>query len=177
MENKPIILIILARIGKCPCFKTAFSLQIAPLVISSAIISSHFNTFSARRRQQCARYRRFHRFVAIPCSVCRFRRSSGEQTFPYKAFIAADEVYVRSGPGQNYYPTDKLAKGQEVEVYRHDPGGWCAIKPVGRQFFLDFQPICEDRGRQPRRDHRRQRFRPGGEQIQRRPRQRAGALA
>jgi hypothetical protein len=58
----------------------------------------------------------------------------GEQSFPYKAFIAADEVYVRSGPGQNYYPTDKLAKGQEVEVYRHDPGGWCAIRPVEGSF-------------------------------------------
>ena len=57
-----------------------------------------------------------------------------EQPFPYKAFIAADEVYVRSGPGQNCYPTEKLAKGQEVEVYRHDPGGWCAIKPVEGSF-------------------------------------------
>jgi hypothetical protein len=57
-----------------------------------------------------------------------------DQSFPYKAFIAADEVYVRSGPGQNYYPTDKLSKGQEVEVYRHDPGGWCAIKPVEGSF-------------------------------------------
>jgi hypothetical protein len=57
-----------------------------------------------------------------------------EQTFPYKAFIATEEVYVRSGPGQNYYPTDKLAKGQEVEVYRHDPGGWCAIRPPEGSF-------------------------------------------
>jgi SH3-like domain-containing protein len=58
----------------------------------------------------------------------------GQQSFPYKAFIAADEVYVRSGPGQNYYPTDKLSKGQEVEVHRHDPGGWCAIRPVEGSF-------------------------------------------
>jgi hypothetical protein len=45
-----------------------------------------------------------------------------------------DDVYVRSGPGQNYYPTDKLKRGQEVEVYRHDPGGWCAIRPVDGSF-------------------------------------------
>ena len=49
--------------------------------------------------------------------------------FPYKAFVAADEVYVRSGPGENYYPTDKLKTGNPVEVYRHDPGGWCAFGP------------------------------------------------
>jgi uncharacterized protein YraI len=60
--------------------------------------------------------------------------AQGEQDFPYKAFVATDEVYVRSGPGQNYYPTDKLSKGQEVEVFRHDPGGWCAIKPVEGSF-------------------------------------------
>ena len=60
--------------------------------------------------------------------------ASGDQTFPYKTCVAADEVYVRSGPGQNYYPTDKLRRGQEVEVYRHDPGGWCAIRPVDGSF-------------------------------------------
>jgi len=60
--------------------------------------------------------------------------ASGDQTFPYKTTVAADDVYVRSGPGQNYYPTDKLRRGQEVEVYRHDPGGWCAIRPVDGSF-------------------------------------------
>ena len=59
---------------------------------------------------------------------------SGEQTFPYKACVVVDDVYLRSGPGQNYYPTDKLKRGQEVEVYRHDPGGWCAIRPVDGSF-------------------------------------------
>ncbi len=59
---------------------------------------------------------------------------NGEQSFPYKAYVAVDDVYVRSGPGQNYYPTDKLKRGQEVEVYRHDPGGWCAIRPVDGSF-------------------------------------------
>ena len=67
-----------------------------------------------------------HALLASP--VC------GDQTFPYKTCVAADEVYVRSGPGQNYYPTDKLRRGQEVEVYRHDPGGWCAIRPVDGSF-------------------------------------------
>ena len=56
------------------------------------------------------------------------------RTFPYKARISADDVYVRSGPGRNYYPTDKLRAGQEVEVYRHDPGGWYAIRPPKGSF-------------------------------------------
>ena len=50
-------------------------------------------------------------------------RTAAAAIFPYKALVAADDVYVRSGPGENYYPTDKLKGGDPVEVYRHDPGG------------------------------------------------------
>jgi SH3-like domain-containing protein len=53
---------------------------------------------------------------------------------PYYAYVTSDDVYVRSGPGRNYYPTDKLRKGQRVEVYRHDPGGWLAIRPPRSSF-------------------------------------------
>ncbi len=49
--------------------------------------------------------------------------------FPYRATINADDVYVRSGPGQDYYATEKLKRGEIVEVYRHDPGGWFAVRP------------------------------------------------
>ena len=68
--------------------------------------------------------------VLLCCHVLLTSPARGDATFPYKATVASEDVYVRSGPGQNYYPTDKLKRGQEVEVYRHDPGGWCAIRPV-----------------------------------------------
>ncbi len=55
--------------------------------------------------------------------------ANGQQQFPYKALITADDVYVRSGPGTSYYPTAKMKSGDQIEVYRHDPGGWYAIKP------------------------------------------------
>ncbi|MDZ7616354.1 MAG: SH3 domain-containing protein [Patescibacteria group bacterium] len=57
-----------------------------------------------------------------------------EPQFPYTAHVAADDVYVRSGPGQNYYPTEKLTAGEKVEIYRHDPGGWYAIRPTKESF-------------------------------------------
>ena len=60
--------------------------------------------------------------------------AAAEPNFPYKAAVTTDEVYVRSGPGENYYPTDKLKAGDEVEVYRHDPGGWYAIRPPKGSF-------------------------------------------
>jgi len=60
-------------------------------------------------------------------------QSSGDQ-FPYTGYVTADDVYVRSGPGKSYYPTDKLARGDEVEVWRHDPGGWYAVRPLPSSF-------------------------------------------
>ncbi len=54
--------------------------------------------------------------------------------FPYTAYVNSDDVYVRSGPGRNYYPTEKLKKGDPVEVYRHDPGSWLAIRPTSASF-------------------------------------------
>lgn len=54
--------------------------------------------------------------------------------FPYTAYVREDDVYVRSGPGRSYYPTEKLHKGAAVEVYRHDPGGWFAIRPPEGSF-------------------------------------------
>ncbi len=53
---------------------------------------------------------------------------------PYTAYVNSDDVYVRSGPGRNYYPTEKLMRGDTVEVYRHDPGGWLAIRPTRASF-------------------------------------------
>lgn len=60
--------------------------------------------------------------------------SSEPEAFPYRAFTGAQEVYARSGPGPQYYPTAKLPPGTPVEVYRHDPGGWCAIRPPQGSF-------------------------------------------
>jgi uncharacterized protein YraI len=54
--------------------------------------------------------------------------------FPYKARVTANNVYVRSGPGNNYYPTEKVHAGTQLEVHRHDAGGWCAIRPPDGSF-------------------------------------------
>ncbi|MCH8922456.1 MAG: SH3 domain-containing protein [Planctomycetes bacterium] len=51
------------------------------------------------------------------------------EPFPYTGYIAGKNVYVRSGPGKNYYPTDKLQQGTPLEIWRHDPGGWFAVRP------------------------------------------------
>ncbi|MGO9111834.1 MAG: SH3 domain-containing protein [Thermoguttaceae bacterium] len=72
--------------------------------------------------------------VASLACIAAATSAAAEQPFPYRAYVTADDVYVRSGPGENYYPTDKLKAGTEVEVYRHDPGGWFAIRPPKDSF-------------------------------------------
>jgi SH3-like domain-containing protein len=57
-----------------------------------------------------------------------------DAAFPYKAYVTTNDVHVRSGPGANYYATDVLKEGQPVEVYRQEPGGWCAIRPPEGSF-------------------------------------------
>lgn len=54
--------------------------------------------------------------------------------FPYSAFIAGDATLVRSGPGEQFYPVLNLKRGDAVEVWRHDAGGWCAIRPPEGSF-------------------------------------------
>lgn len=63
-----------------------------------------------------------------------FDSDDADVDFPYHAFVNTDDVYVRSGPGQNYYPVLRLQRGDRVEVYRHDPGGWYAIRPPAECF-------------------------------------------
>ena len=56
------------------------------------------------------------------------------QQFPYVAYVTSSNTYVRSGPGQQHYPTAVLSQGFAVEVYRHDENGWCALRPPAGSF-------------------------------------------
>ena len=56
------------------------------------------------------------------------------EVFPYTATVQSDETFVHAGPGSDFYPTAKLESGAQVEVYRHDQDGWCAIRPLASSF-------------------------------------------
>lgn len=56
------------------------------------------------------------------------------KSFPYDAKVVVDEVFVRSGAGDSYYPTQKLPRETVVTVHRHDPGGWFMIDPPKGSF-------------------------------------------
>lgn len=68
--------------------------------------------------------------VPLACVVTAVVALEAEaDSFPYKAHVVSSQARVRGGPGQAYPVTGYLAFGSEVDVYRHDPGGWCAIRP------------------------------------------------
>ena len=72
-------------------------------------------------------------------------------TFPYTAYALRDDVSVRSGPGDEHYATAKLTKGTSVEVFRHDPGDWCAVRPTEGSFSMipadTIEVLSETKGR------------------------------
>ena len=55
------------------------------------------------------------------------------ESFPYGAYVRTTAASVRSGPGAEFYATDRLDHDARVEVYRHD-GHWAAIRPPDGSF-------------------------------------------
>jgi len=51
--------------------------------------------------------------------------------FPYAAEITGDNVYVRSGPGTNYYNSGKVNKGDKVKVVSRQFSWSCIVPPPG----------------------------------------------
>jgi SH3-like domain-containing protein len=67
-------------------------------------------------------------------ATCIATASAATDSLPYKARIISPGAQVRSGPGDNFYPTDTLAQGDVVEVHRERPGGWLGIRPPEGSF-------------------------------------------
>jgi hypothetical protein len=57
-----------------------------------------------------------------------------EGTLPMAAEIGVDMAYLRAGPGDDFYPTERLALGRTLEVWAIDATGWCAVRPVEGSF-------------------------------------------
>ncbi len=75
--------------------------------------------------------------IILAIAVCGFGQPAETQTgandvarpaFPYVAEIVADDVYIRSGPGTNYYFCGKLNKGDSVKIVS-DRYSWLRIVP------------------------------------------------
>ena len=49
---------------------------------------------------------------------------------PITVPVAAPHTYLRAGPGDDFYPTERLAAGTMLEVWAVADGGYCAVRPV-----------------------------------------------
>jgi hypothetical protein len=53
---------------------------------------------------------------------------------PFQATVVVPEAEVRSGPSSQYYPTNKLSRGDTVQVVGDRADGWLAIQPPPGSF-------------------------------------------
>lgn len=72
--------------------------------------------------------------TADPTLKQKASRSEGSAGAPYKAVVLEHDATVLSGPEASFYPTTKLSKGEQVEVYRVDAKHWLAIRPPQDSF-------------------------------------------
>jgi hypothetical protein len=70
---------------------------------------------------------------------------SAEMAFPYVAQITADNVYVRCGPGTNYYPCGKVNKTDRVTVVATKFGWSHIVPPLGSFSWISKQYVTVDR--------------------------------
>ncbi|MEM1225347.1 MAG: hypothetical protein AAGJ40_06605 [Planctomycetota bacterium] len=73
---------------------------------------------------------------------------------PYLVFVAEDAAHLRCGPAGEYYRTDPLRHGQELEVYVETTDGWLGVRPVEASFCwvvadaVELEAPTRPRGRQ-----------------------------
>ncbi len=53
---------------------------------------------------------------------------------PYSVFVAYEEAHARCGPATEYYRTDPLRHGQELQVYVQTEDGWLGVRPPENSF-------------------------------------------
>lgn len=73
------------------------------------------------------------------------------QLLPVTVSVSAPQALLRSGPGDDFYPTDRLTRAAQVEIWALDDSGYCAVRPIPGSFSWlragDLVP--EDEGRPP----------------------------
>lgn len=55
-------------------------------------------------------------------------------SLPVTVSVNASPALLRSGPGDDFYPTDRLPRSAKVEVWAIDDSGYCAVRPVEGSF-------------------------------------------
>jgi hypothetical protein len=70
--------------------------------------------------------------LSIVCAVVAAQEQSSP--FPATVRVVADHTYLRAGPGDDFYPTERLVVGATLEIWAVDPSGYVAVRPVEGSF-------------------------------------------
>ena len=74
-------------------------------------------------------------FLLFPAGPAAADESQPEgAALPARVHVAAGETYLRAGPGNDFYPTGRLTRGDVVEVWDFDGTGYAAVRPVAGSF-------------------------------------------
>jgi len=92
--------------------------------------------------------------LVIACSAASAADAARDRpSLPVTVGLAGPHAYLRSGPGDDFYPTERLARGSEVEVWAIDEAGWCAVRPVAGSFsWMRSSDVETQAAGGPRRD-------------------------
>ena len=74
--------------------------------------------------------------VFITFGICsQLVNADGPQdVFPISVRVIANASFLRAGPSDDFYPTERLVRDDAVEVWAIDPAGYCAVRPVNGSF-------------------------------------------
>jgi rubrerythrin len=106
-------------------------------------------TFLGDRKMRS--YKNLFTFVLLTCLVSvGFAQQSGgsrevdTSSFPYTAEIIGNDVYVRSGPGTNFYHCGKLSAGEKVKVVDKQFSWSRIVPPAGSFSWISMQYVKID---------------------------------
>ncbi|HBV62269.1 MAG TPA: hypothetical protein DEF45_04525 [Rhodopirellula sp.] len=92
----------------------------------------------------------FHLFggVSKACGEDSVLVDQSELTFePYSVYVATPKAFARCGPSDEYYRTDPLRQGQELQVYAETDDGWLGIRPPEESFcWVPAETVQKDSG-------------------------------
>lgn len=68
--------------------------------------------------------------------------ASAAAPLPVTVPVSASHTLLRAGPGDDFYPTERIAAGTMLEVWAIDASGYCAVRPVTGSFsWLRLQDV------------------------------------
>ncbi len=76
-------------------------------------------------------------------------RSARADQLPVTAAVATSGTLLRAGPGDDFYPTDRVEPGTPLEVWAIDETGYCAVRPLpGSYSWVRAADVIDEAGGQ-----------------------------